>query len=161
MQIKNMFAKQIDRDIKGVIKVGQGDDANVQQELSEYVVTRELQKHFADFFANYKTGIVGNTDKMGVWISGFFGSGKSHFLKILSYLLDDREVDGRRAIDYFVEDKKITDPYVLADMKLAADTPADVILFNIDSKSEIQGKQSKQDWDSYETSWDFERHPLL
>lgn len=143
MQIKNMFAKQIDRDIKGVIKVGQGDDANVQQELSEYVVTRELQKHFADFFANYKTGIVGNTDKMGVWISGFFGSGKSHFLKILSYLLDNREVDGKRAIDYFVEDKKITDPYVLADMKLAADTPADVILFNIDSKSEIQGKQSK------------------
>ena len=55
MQIKDMFAKQIDRDIKGVIKVGQGDDANVQQELSEYVVTRELQKHFADFFANYKT----------------------------------------------------------------------------------------------------------
>ena len=106
MQIKNMFAKQIDRDIKGVIKVGQGDDANVQQELSEYVVTRELQKHFADFFANYKTGIVGNTDKMGVWISGFFGSGKSHFLKILSYLLDNREVDGKRAIDYFVEDKK-------------------------------------------------------
>ena len=54
MQIKNMFAKQIDRDIKGVIKVGQGDDANVQQELSEYVVTRELQRHFADFFAAYK-----------------------------------------------------------------------------------------------------------
>ncbi len=143
MQIKDMFAKRIDRDIKGVIKVGQGDDANVHQELSEYVVTRELQKHFADFFANYKTGIVGNTDKMGVWISGFFGSGKSHFLKILSYLLDNREVEGKRAIDYFVDEKKITDPYVLADMKLAADTPADVILFNIDSKSEIQGKQSK------------------
>ena len=55
MQIKDMFAKRIDRDIKGVIKVGQGDDANVHQELSEYVVTRELQKHFADFFANYKS----------------------------------------------------------------------------------------------------------
>ena len=54
MLIKNMFAKDIGRDIKGVIKVGQGDDENVKQELSEYVVTRELQKHFADFFANYK-----------------------------------------------------------------------------------------------------------
>ena len=143
MQIKNMFSKPIDRDIKGVIKVGQGDDANVQQELSEYVVTRELQKHFADFFANYKVGINGNTDKMGVWISGFFGSGKSHFLKILSYLLDNREVEGKKAIDYFIDEKKITDPYVLADMKLAASVPSDVILFNIDSKSEIQGKQSK------------------
>ncbi len=48
MFIKNMFAKPIDRNIKGVIKVGQGDDENVKQELEEYVVTRELQKHFAD-----------------------------------------------------------------------------------------------------------------
>ena len=87
MIIKDMFAKPIDRDIKGVIKVGQDDNANIGQELEEYVVTRELQKHFSDFFASYKKGITGNTDKMGVWISGFFGSGKSHFLKILSYLL--------------------------------------------------------------------------
>ena len=80
MIIKDMFAKPIDRDIKGVIKVGQDDNANIGQELEEYVVTRELQKHFADFFSSYKKGITGNTDKMGVWISGFFGSGKSHFL---------------------------------------------------------------------------------
>ena len=87
MQIKEMFEKQIDRDIKGVIKVGQSDEENVYQELDEYVVTKELLKHFRDFFDNYEKGINNNTDKMGVWISGFFGSGKSHFLKILSYLL--------------------------------------------------------------------------
>lgn len=75
--------------------------------------------------------------------SGFFGSGKSHFLKILSYLLENRQVGERKALDYFVEDKKIVDPIVLADMKLAADTPTDVILFNIDSKSETNGKQNK------------------
>lgn len=135
MYIKNMFAKAIDRDIKGVIKVGQGDDENVRQELEEYVVTRELQKHFADFFSSYKKGIVGNTDKMGVWISGFFGSGKSHFLKILSYLLENRVVDGKTALEYFIEDRKIKDEMVLADMKLAANVSSDVILFNIDSKS--------------------------
>lgn len=138
-----MFAKKIDREIQGVIIVGQGEDANVSQELEEYVVTRELQKHFADFYAAYKKGIVGTTPKMGVWISGFFGSGKSHFLKILSYLLENRQVGERKALDYFVEDKKIVDPIVLADMKLAADTPTDVILFNIDSKSETNGKQNK------------------
>ncbi|MBU3173713.1 BREX system P-loop protein BrxC [Clostridium estertheticum] len=143
MLIKDMFAKYIDRDIKGVIKVGQADDENIRQELEEYVVTRELQKHFADFFGSYKRGINGHTDKMGVWISGFFGSGKSHFLKILSYILEDKEVNGKKAIDYFVEDNKIVDPMVLADMKLAASIPTDVVLFNIDSKSEMTGKQSK------------------
>lgn len=138
-----MFAKPIERDIKGVIKVGQADNENIKQELEEYVVTRELQKHFADFFSSYKKGINGHTDKMGVWISGFFGSGKSHFLKILSYLLENKEVSGKRAIDYFIDDKKIIDPMVLADMKLAASVPTDVILFNIDSKSEMVGKGSK------------------
>ncbi len=143
MKIQEMFVKPIDRDIKGVIKVGQGEDSNVKQELEEYVVTRELQKHFAEFFSAYKKGIIGTTDKMGVWISGFFGSGKSHFLKILSYLLENRTVDGKRAIDYFIDDKKISDGMVLADMKLAAETPADVILFNVDSKGAASGKQDK------------------
>ena len=144
MIIKDMFAKPIDRDIKGVIKVGQDDNANIQQELEEYVVTRELQKHFSDFFVSYKKGISGNTDKMGVWISGFFGSGKSHFLKILSYLLANKDVNGKKAVDFFVEDNKIADPMVLADMKLASSIPTDVVLFNIDSKSEVNGKQSKE-----------------
>ncbi len=145
MYVKNMFAKAIDRDIKGVIKVGQGDDENVRQELEEYVVTRELQKHFADFFSSYKKGISGNTDKMGVWISGFFGSGKSHFLKILSYLLENRVVDGKTALEYFIEDRKIKDEMVLADMRLAANVSSDIILFNIDSKSGMADTQNNKE----------------
>ena len=143
MKIKDMFAKPINRDIQGVIKVGQDDEENIKQELEEYVVTKELQKHFRDFFSSYKKGIIGNTDKMGVWISGFFGSGKSHFLKILSYLLDNREVEGKKALDYFLDDEKIEDPMVVADMKLACNTPTDVVLFNIDSKSKSAGTKGK------------------
>ncbi len=143
MKVENIFEKRIDRSIKGVIKVGQGEDESIKQELEEYVVTRELQKHFSDFFSNYKHGIVGTTDKMGVWISGFFGSGKSHFLKILSYLLSNRSVDGVSALDYFERDHKIDDKMVLADMQLAARTSTDVILFNVDSKGESTGKQDK------------------
>jgi hypothetical protein len=141
--MKEMFEKEIDRDIQGVIIVGQSEAENAAQELDEYVVTKELQKHFADFFSAYKKGIVGATPKMGVWISGFFGSGKSHFLKILSYLLENKYVGDKRAIDYFAEDKKIEDKNVLADMKLAADTDTDVVLFNIDSKSDGGSKQNK------------------
>mgnify|MGYP005836249807 CR=1 FL=1 len=135
MQIKDMFRKKIDREIQGVIIVGQGEETNVAQELEEYVVTRELQRHFADFFAAYKKGIQGTTPKMGVWISGFFGSGKSHFLKMLSYLISDKEVAGKPALEYFIEDDKITDPKVLADIRAAESVSTDVILFDIASKS--------------------------
>lgn len=136
MKISAMFEKKIDRDIKGVIKVGQSDQENIYQELDEYVVTRELSKHFREFFESYRKGIEGPTDDMGVWISGFFGSGKSHFLKILSYLLENKEVKGRRAIDFFKDDGKINDPLVIADMTLAENVSTDVILFNIDAKAE-------------------------
>ena len=83
--LKKLYAKDIDREIQGVIKVD--DESYISQELEEYVVTEELLKHFHSFFEAYNAGINGNTEKMGVWISGFFGSGKSHFLKIISYLL--------------------------------------------------------------------------
>jgi len=90
MKIRDMFYRGIDREINGVIKVGQKDKENVYQELDEYVVTEELEKYMNRFFDAYIRGLNGKTDKMGVWISGFFGSGKSHFLKILSYILSDR-----------------------------------------------------------------------
>ena len=143
MRIADMFVKPIDRDIKGVIKVGQDDGDNIFQELDEYVVTRELTKHFRDFFESYKKGIAGHTDKMGVWISGFFGSGKSHLLKILSYLLQNKEVNGKRAVDYFTDGYKLDDPMVVANIKLAENISTDVILFNIDSKSEAGAKSNK------------------
>ena len=67
MQIKEMFEKQIDRDIKGVIKVGQSDEENVYQELDEYVVTKELLKHFRDFSITMKRGSITIRTK---WVSG-------------------------------------------------------------------------------------------
>lgn len=144
MQIKDMFEKPIDRNIKGVIKVGQKDEENIYQELDEYVVTDELQKHFREFFNVYNNGITVPTDDIGVWISGFFGSGKSHFLKILSYILNSKlEVENkdkpgeiRRPIDFFKEDNKIPDSKVIADMISSSNISTDVILFNIDTKSE-------------------------
>ena len=144
MQIKEMFEKQIDRDIKGVIKVGQSDEENVYQELDEYVVTKELLKHFRDFFDNYEKGINNNTDKMGVWISGFFGSGKSHFLKILSHLLKNSVVEGKRAIEYFTDGKKIDDPMLIAKMTNSGTISSDVMLFNIDSKGSAKVGSGKE-----------------
>jgi hypothetical protein len=143
MKINEIFAKPISRDIKGVVKVGQVEDAVRRQELEEYVVTKELQKHFASFFDAYQKGINGYTDNMGVWIDGFFGSGKSHFLKILSYLLKNEDIAGKPAIDYFEDDKKIDDPFVMSQISAATKVPTDVILFNIDSKASSNSGKDK------------------
>lgn len=68
MRIAEMFVKPIDRDIKGVIKVGQDDDVNIYQELDEYVVTKELLKHFRSFLKAIKTASLAIPIK---WGSGF------------------------------------------------------------------------------------------
>ena len=131
--IRDLFAKDINRSINGVVKVQDSKDGSIRQELDEYVVTRELQRHFATFFKAYGDAIDARTDKIGVWISGFFGSGKSHFLKMLSYLLENRQIGGKSAIRYF--DGKIVDPMVAAAMERACSVPTQAILFNIDSKA--------------------------
>jgi hypothetical protein len=139
--IKNIFFKQLDRPINGVVKADQSDDATVYQELDEYVVTNELEKHFRSFFESYSTDLNDPSiaNRVGVWISGFFGSGKSHFLKTLSYLLANIEAHdaaggSKRAISFF-DASKLRDAMIRADLDKAVANTADVILFNIDSKA--------------------------
>lgn len=135
MKIQNMFKKNINRDINGVVKVSQDDELSLVQELSEYIITKELRRHFNTFFDNYSKAIDQPTDKIGVWISGFFGSGKSHFLKILSYLLSSKEVAGRKVIDFFKD--KFDDPMLYATVARCASIPTESILFNIDIEGPI------------------------
>jgi hypothetical protein len=141
MTIKDLFYKPLDRSINGVVKADQSDDATVWQELEEYVVTNELEKHFRDFFESYNTDLKDPSisNRVGIWVSGFFGSGKSHFLKALSYVLENREAHDNHgntqpAVDFF-DEHKLRDAMVRADVQKAAATPSDVILFNIDSKA--------------------------
>ena len=142
LKLSELYLKDIDRDIKGVIKVGQDDSENISIELDEYVVTDELLKHFETFFSAYHRGVEQQTDKMGVWISGFFGSGKSHFLKILSYALANKTVDHKSTLDFFKD--KITDTTIIKDMTFASNLTTDVMLFNIDAKSTATSKNDKE-----------------
>jgi hypothetical protein len=69
----------------------------------------------------------------GVWISGFFGSGKSHLLKILSLILDGQPLaNGVRPADIVLP--KIEDEIVKAALRKATAIPSRSILFNIDQK---------------------------
>lgn len=136
MMIREMFADDINRKINGVIKVDQSGGDVIEQELNEYVITNELKKLFMSFFSYYSDTFDESTADMGVWISGFFGSGKSHFLKMLSYILENREVNGVRTVERFRQ-KFSDDPatFMLIDKATRAKTEA--ILFNIDIEGSI------------------------
>lgn len=147
MKIKELFVKQIDRPINGVIKADQHDEESIWQELDEYVTTKQVTEYLRRFFDAYLATVDNPTDptiaaRMGVWVSGFFGSGKSHFIKILSYLLSNQEAtnpgngEKRRAAQFF--ESKIKDPLLMGDVRRAVAGKTDVILFNIDSKADAK-----------------------
>lgn len=142
MIIKDLFKKPIDRSIQGVVTIGNENEEQKWQELEEYVCTEEITKQFKIFFRKYRDSIVNPTEKMAAWITGFFGSGKSHFLKILSYILENEEVAGVKAVEYFTD--KIKDEMLLADMRKCASANNKVVLFNIDSKAKSDSKNKTQ-----------------
>ena len=135
MILENLFNKDITRPIDGVIKAA--DNQKIATEVSEYVITKEvedkLSRHFLDVY-NSEDPVTN-----GVWISGFFGSGKSHLLKMLSLLLENPEVEGKRVSTYF--DGKVKDnAFLKAELHRAANTPSKSILFNIDAKADVVSK---------------------
>ncbi len=141
MKIQDLFQRNIHRSINGVVKADQLDASSVWQELDEFVVTRELTKHINDLVAVLLSTIESEADaadKNGIWISGFFGSGKSHLIKVLSYLIENNEhaLEGeqRQAVDFFTD--KFADAMLFADLKKVVSSPTDTILFNIDSKAD-------------------------
>ena len=135
MRIQQMFHDDIDRKINGVVKVDQDAADVLKQEVQEYVITRDIRRHMITFFNNYAESFRGPTADIGVWISGFFGSGKSHFLKMLSYLLENKEVAGRKVSDYFRE--KFEDDAVFMPISEAIRGETDTILFDIDIEGPI------------------------
>jgi hypothetical protein len=142
MKIETLFKRDIHRPINGVVKADQLDESSVWQELDEFVVTRELDQHLRKFFSSYGDAIKHTNDpdmsgKIGIWVSGFFGSGKSHFIKVLSYLLGNRththDDQSKAAVEFFED--KIKDAMLFGDIQRAVASDTDVILFNIDSKA--------------------------
>ena len=133
MKIKNMFKDDINRSINGVIQVEQEENNVIKQEVEEYVITSELKKHFNKFFSSYSDSFDHPTDNTGIWITGFFGSGKSHFIKMLSYLLENKNVDGKTTVEYFRD--KYNDELSFMPIVKSTSVPTETILFNIGAQS--------------------------
>ena len=138
--IEKLFKKDIHRNIEGVIKADNLNDEAVFQEVGEYVITNDLNKKLDDFFGEYSTTIGKNTQNIGVWISGHFGSGKSHLLKILSYILTNKREHSDLIGELFLEKIDADDFELKSNIEKALATPSETILFNIDQKSDIGSK---------------------
>ncbi|KXV15200.1 hypothetical protein AD933_09475 [Acetobacter malorum] len=131
--LRDIFTKPVDRSIDGVIKAD--DKASLLTELDEYVITNEIGarlEQFLDAYNNYDTA-------NGVWISGFFGSGKSHLLKMLALVLENDEVEGQRAVEIF-ERKLADNPMLAGALRKAVSIPSRSVLFNIDQKADVISK---------------------
>jgi hypothetical protein len=133
MKIKEFFKKDISRTIETVIKADDRD--HFFDEVTEYVITNEIAKKIRDLFQSYNNYNGSN----GVWISGFFGSGKSHLLKILSYVLENKEDDGYSSGELFAE-KIENDEMLKGDVLSATRIPSESVLFNIDQQAQITSK---------------------
>jgi len=135
MQLSQLFAKEVDRPIEGVIKAD--DDVALYLELDEYVITNEIAKRldiFLDAYLNY-------TGANGVWVSGFFGSGKSHLLKMLALLLENASIEDITPLSVFLEKSPLNEGGIFAnDLKRAVAIPSQSILFNIDQKADVISK---------------------
>lgn len=105
MQIRNLFDSQrdIERPIEKVISYGAAQEERLKAEISEYVVTDKIETQLEKLLTDMQLAMdSGGQNEVGVWVSGFYGSGKSSFTKYLALALDDRiMIDGKPFLKHF------------------------------------------------------------
>lgn len=136
MMIKDLFKQDVNREIETVVKAA--DTRNIDSEIIEYVITNEVSRKIGDLFSSYGDSNTIN----GVWIHGFFGSGKSHLLKMLSYVFGNYKLsNGMSAADVFAS--KAKDEFIKGDIHRVSQIPSESILFNIDDQATISNNENK------------------
>src|SRR5450759_2598818 len=102
MKIRDCIERPLSDEPQSVVKVY--ETAKLRTDIQEYVLTDRLAQDLADVLGavidSARPGFTG-TDKVGIWVSGFFGSGKSHFAKLAGHLLADTPVGSDTARSVF------------------------------------------------------------
>jgi hypothetical protein len=98
LNITDILNLNLTDEFKSVIDLESRKDDVIQSEIESYIVTEGIARHLSSFLNDYKS----NMQETGVWLSGFYGSGKSHFAKMLGYILANPKINGTSAIDRFI-----------------------------------------------------------
>ena len=140
--IKDLFANDIDRRIEEVIKVDQADETIIRDELAEYVVTDSIRAHFLKIFDHYQTTWLKPNEGIAIWVSGFFGSGKSGFAKYLGLALANRDILGQGAGERLAQ--RCHDPKIQVLLNnIAERIPTEAVIFDVSTDRGIRtGNQS-------------------
>lgn len=85
MILRDIYERPIDRTINPAVTVSDKKEKTVKAEIKEYVFTDELIEKLFEILNTVLNKKVGKT---GIWINGYYGSGKSHFIKYVHYLLN-------------------------------------------------------------------------
>lgn len=99
MLIKDILTIDLSEDIKNVIDLEDISEAAIQSEIESYIITDGLAKEYSNFVSIYTSNII----ETGVWLSGFYGSGKSYFGKLLGYMMSNRVINGTPARDRILQ----------------------------------------------------------
>jgi len=98
-KIKDLLLLDFSEGIKDVIDLEQQTEAEIQFEIENYIITEKIANYFDKFIQSYKS----DTKETGVWVSGFYGSGKSYFGKMLGYLLENKMINGTPFRERFIQ----------------------------------------------------------
>ena len=88
--IAELLSRDLSRRIEEVIQVDQAEEQAVYAEIDEYIATDSIRDHYATLLKAIAEAPAEPHEAIGVWVSGFFGSGKSSFAKNLGYALQNK-----------------------------------------------------------------------
>jgi hypothetical protein len=102
-RIADLLDRDFSKPIEETVEVANHDPDTVFTELAEYVATDRLKAEYERLFSAMAAAAKSPHESVGVWISGFFGAGKSSFVKNLGYVLANREVRGASSSVLFLK----------------------------------------------------------
>lgn len=151
MKLEAIYEKDINRTVNPAVSASDFSDKTVKTEIEEYVFTDEIINGLYKILSAIKNR---NVSHDGIWINGYFGSGKSHFLKYLDYCLSSQYRE--MALERLLEAVKLRDPLQIPESKSEVeisdmrdltiwlkDATVDTILFNIGTVHNIHGDQQR------------------